>query len=84
MKKTNFRVMCYIYRYCVCYVYQWKVILTYEDWGYYLGGRLWWDIDLLKIEQSDEMTAHWVLRIVKALQFKKYDEIRYKEIKKSN
>ena len=84
MKKTNSRVMCYLYRYCACYVYQWKVILTYEDWWYYLGGRLWWDIDLLKIEQSDEMTARWVLRIVKALQLKKDEKIRYKEIKKSN
>ena len=84
MKKTNSRVMCYIYRYCSCYVYQWKVILTYEDWWYYLGGRLWWDIDLLRIEQADETTARRVLRIFKALQLKKDEKIRCKEIKKSN
>ena len=74
MKKTNFRVMCYLYRYCACYVYQWKVILTYEDRGFYFGGRLWWDIDLLRIYQLDEMAARRVLKIAQSLQLKKENE----------
>lgn len=79
MKKPNYRVVCYHYRYCSCYVYKWKVILTWEDWGYYLGGRLWWDIDLLRVEQADEMTARRLLRVVQALKFKKEEDekIRY-------
>lgn len=70
-KKINPPVISYFYRYCVCYVQSWKIILTYEDWGYYLWGRHPRDIEPLKIEQADEMTARRVLRIAQSLQSKK-------------
>lgn len=70
-KKINPPVIRYYYRYCICYVQSWRVILTYEDWGYYLGGRLSRAIESLKIEQADEMTARRVLRVAESLKLNK-------------
>lgn len=70
-RKINPPVFKHIYRYFVCYSRKWKVILTYEDWGYYLGGIHPHDMSYLKIEQLEDWAAQRVLKVVEDLQSNK-------------